>query len=806
MEDNAQGMMDDLVPETVVYDARSGDQLDLNLVKIGRLRELDQMAKHQVYREVPSAQAWGRKVKAKWVDEARTKDGVTEVRSRLVAMEFNVFARDDVNASTPPLAVIRAIISLAASKPGERFLAVYDISVAFFHAVIDEDITVMPPRGTARLGYVWILLKAMYGTRRAAQLWQEHLATVFKNGNWLRLQNIAGAFYEPNLDVTVAIHGDDFLAEGTAESLNVLDQLLLASMDVKVMPRIGPGAASSGRYLKRVIRWIGSGFTWEADPKHVGRVLELLDLGDAKPADTPGTKSTGVAMRDSLEPLVGDELAMFPQIGGLLNYVAIDRPDIQYSVKCVLNDIHSPIKRSLLRAKRIGRYLKGKPVLEWHFPKQSLPKRVVYQSDSDWAEDTETRKSTTCVFGYFGSHLLETQVATQAVVALSSGEAEFYAVGRAAASAIMMRQFYEQVGLPVRAVIQSDSSAARGMASRIGCGKIRHLQIRDLWIQERVRSGDLLLEKALTADNTSDLGTKHIDAKRIEKLVGLAGMRFRVGEAGQAALKGLAVGALLARQTVVAAAAAPGHGLPDFGGSAGDADGAANFASSDMDQDAYMSLTTLLLLAFALGACSMALLLCTCWCWCRKRHLSPSMQALVDSTSGRHGSEETAAVAASRLPSASGSSTGRPYGSDETAAVAASRLPSASWSSTGRPYGSEALAASRLPSASGSSTGRPYGSEVTAAAAVSQLSSASIGSTGRPFGSKQAAAVAAPASNVLRARTSCSTRGSAMVFRTLAAQLETLTVKELKDELRNKQLPVGGLKADLVARLVPVLK
>ena len=102
MEDKAQDMMDDLVPETVVYDARSGDQLDLNLVKIGRLRELDQMARHQVYREVPSAQAWGRKVKAKWVDEARTKDGVTEVRSRLVAMEFNVFARDDVNASTPP--------------------------------------------------------------------------------------------------------------------------------------------------------------------------------------------------------------------------------------------------------------------------------------------------------------------------------------------------------------------------------------------------------------------------------------------------------------------------------------------------------------------------------------------------------------------------------------------------------------------------------------------------------------------------------------------------------------------------------
>jgi hypothetical protein len=280
-------------------------------------------------------------------------------------------------------------------------------------------------------------------------------------------------------------------------------------------------------------------------------------------------------------------------------------------------------------------------------------------------------------------------------------------VGRAAASAIMMRQFYEQVGLPVRAVIQSDSSAARGMASRIGCGKIRHLQIRDLWIQERVRSGDLLLEKALTADNTSDLGTKHIDAKRIEKLVGLSGMSFRVGEAGQAVVKGLAVGALLTRQTVVAAAAAPGE---------------ANLRSSNVD--------SLLLLAFAAGACSMALLVCICWCWCRKRHPSPSMQALVDSTSGRHGNEETAAAAASRLTSASGSS------------------------------------------------------------------------TGRPCGSERAAAAAAPASGVLRVRTIGSTRGPAMVLPTLAAQLEMLTVKELKNELRAKHMPVSGLRADLVARLM----
>ena len=60
------------------------------------------------------------------------------------------------------------------------------------------------------------------------------------------------------------------------------------------------------------------------------------------------------------------------------------------------------------------------------------------------------------------------------------------------------------------------------------------MHIRDLWIQEKVRSGELVLERALTEDNTSDLGTKRIDGRRIEKLVGLAGMKFRSTGAEQA--------------------------------------------------------------------------------------------------------------------------------------------------------------------------------------------------------------------------------------------------------------------------------
>ena len=62
-------------------------------------------------------------------------------------------------------------------------MRIWDISVAFFHADIGsvEPIAVIPPAGL-RMDprHYWQLLKAMYGTRRASQLFQEYLARIFE--------------------------------------------------------------------------------------------------------------------------------------------------------------------------------------------------------------------------------------------------------------------------------------------------------------------------------------------------------------------------------------------------------------------------------------------------------------------------------------------------------------------------------------------------------------------------------------------------------------------------------------------------
>ena len=111
------------------------------------------MGSFGVCRDVPDSEDRGRRVRSKWLDgRKRDKHGVPFVRSRLVAMDFNLFERDDVAAGTPHLFLLRPVVSLAVSQPsrGARQIALYDASVVFFHAELDEWLCVIPPPGLRR--------------------------------------------------------------------------------------------------------------------------------------------------------------------------------------------------------------------------------------------------------------------------------------------------------------------------------------------------------------------------------------------------------------------------------------------------------------------------------------------------------------------------------------------------------------------------------------------------------------------------------------------------------------------------------
>ena len=66
-----------------------------------------------------------------------------------------------------------------------------------------------------------------------------------------------------------------------------------------------------------------------------------------------------------------------------------------------------------------------------------------------------------------------------------------------------------------------DSSAAKAIASRKGLGKVRHLEVCHLWLQQAVKEKKVILRKVEGKKNPSDLTTKGLAILVIEKMLGL---------------------------------------------------------------------------------------------------------------------------------------------------------------------------------------------------------------------------------------------------------------------------------------------
>ena len=124
----------------------------------------------------------------------------------------------------------------------------------------------------------------------------------------------------------------------------------------------------------------------------------------------------------------------------------------------------------------------GKPRFRILFQYQDKPESTEVWADSDFAGCQKSRKSTSGGIIRHGKHIIKSRGANQAVVALSSGEAEYYALVKGASGAIGTTNLCMNMGVyfdgPIKA--KTDASAAIGIASRLGVGKVRHIEVTQL--------------------------------------------------------------------------------------------------------------------------------------------------------------------------------------------------------------------------------------------------------------------------------------------------------------------------------------
>ena len=63
-------------------------------------------------------------------------------------------------------------------------------------------------------------------------------------------------------------------------------------------------------------------------------------------------------------------------------------------------------------------------------------------------------------------------------------------------------------GIKASLKVRSDSLGVIGISSRLGLGQMRHLSVRHLWVQDKVKNKEIQLEKQDGKKNVADFGTK----------------------------------------------------------------------------------------------------------------------------------------------------------------------------------------------------------------------------------------------------------------------------------------------------------
>jgi hypothetical protein len=532
------------------YDEITGAVLPPDLVRQARAEEVKFMLDWGVWERAPISDCWrdtGRApIGSKWVDV--NKGDVTKplIRSRFVVKEIATYKTDDFFAATPPLEAFRLLLSLAASGAQGTKIEVLDARKAHLHAFADRLVYTQLPPEEAAPGFCAKLVRCLYGTRDAPRRWEAFLAEQLIALGFAKGRASPCCFFHVLLGVRCIVHGDDFVLSGTAGALDEVKARMHERFLLKELGRLGgePGELTELRVLNRIIRWTPSGLKYEADPRHA-EILVRGVAGAMGALSAPGTHSKDFEGPSGEAELPQAIASLFRSFAARANYLAMDRPDLSQATKELCRRMSAPKAADLQALGRVARYLVGAARVVYEYPWQRRPVLRAF-TDSDFAGCIDGRLSTSGGAALLGTHLLKHWASTQRKITLSSGEAELGAVVRGFSEVLGLRSVARDLGVEVTPEVHADSSAAIGICNRSGIGKVRHLAVAQLWVQDCVRSKACRLFKVLGTENPADLMTKPLARAEIDGHLGRLGLSRATGRAETAPRADAAVDTTLA--------------------------------------------------------------------------------------------------------------------------------------------------------------------------------------------------------------------------------------------------------------------
>ena len=407
-------------------------------------------------------------------------------------------------------------------------VALGDCSGAFYQAPLTEEAIFLepPPEAEIASSQVWEALCAFPGLKGAPKAWEEHSAKELEKLGLDRGKYDGCLFVRMTDGVKAGRHADDFVTTGPKPQLEQLLVDLGERLKLRdVVKLYEPG--DEGTFLSMRVRRVDGGFTIKGKDSLLDDILVDLGLTNAKESIVPETK-VETKQKDDEKKLDAKEHYIYRRCVGKLLQLAPHRADIQHGIGVLSRGMASPTCKDQRRLKKMARFLIGTRDVELVLvPCEPSDDNEAVQVfvDADWADKEADRRSTSGGLLYYHGCVVASWSRRQACIALSSAESELYALGSGAVEALGFATMLNEWSEAVTPKLYSDSSSALHIVKKRGPGRMKHIELRCLALQEWREAKRLHFGKVGTEENASDMLTKPMTRERLIKLALMTGLK-----------------------------------------------------------------------------------------------------------------------------------------------------------------------------------------------------------------------------------------------------------------------------------------
>lgn len=429
-------------------------------------------------------------------------------KSRLVALGFwQSYGLDyfDTYAPTASYTTFRTLLAHKARSKNRKIKHV-DVERAYLNADLHETIYVeIPKEFKARYppNSVWLLHKALYGLKQSGREWNSDIHATFVSMGFKPCVSDPCLYVKTDGReiVYILLYVDDiFISYENENTFNLILKDLTNKYRIK---NLGDVCKALGLNIHT-----HSDSTLISQYDYTMSVLRKFGYENTIPSQLPTYKEIPTNI-ESCELKRLSTHSPSELVGALLWLARLTRPDIAYAVAYLSQHVNDTTMIPYILAAKILKYLRYTATYCIRY--KLTHDNLVFYADSDFANCRNTRKSQSGFISFLSGGPISWTSQKQSTVALSSTEAEIYALSIAIQECLffyhLMREMKMNVSIPF--TIYEDNAQTKIRAeTNIRSKLLKHIDVRYQFINECVRGGIVKIVKIDTKHNISDTFTK----------------------------------------------------------------------------------------------------------------------------------------------------------------------------------------------------------------------------------------------------------------------------------------------------------